>query len=79
MDRYKLASILAAAFGFLSFHCLYNDGWSFDGTWSKLKEMKNRIWPEPHNRSAGWWYAPFGYICAIVSTACWIVAALKPS
>jgi hypothetical protein len=69
------ASVSAALFGFLSFHFLYTDGWSFDGTLSKLKEMRERIYPSAENRTENWWRAPFGYCCAILSTILWIVAA----
>lgn len=77
MNYNKWASIIAAVFGFLSFHFLYSDGWSFDGTWTKLRELKERMWPAKENRVVGWWHGPFGYACAIISTIGWIVAALN--
>lgn len=65
MDFYKWSAIFAAFFGFLSFHFLYSDGWSFDGTLTFMKELKERVWPSKENRINGWWHGPFGYTCAI--------------
>ena len=76
MDCSKSFSILAAILGFVSFHFLYTDGWSFDGTWSKLRELKERICPSPENRPVGWWHAPLGYACAMISMILWVLSTL---
>ena len=72
----KLAGVLAATSGFVSFHFLYSDGWSFDGTWSKLKQLRERMWPSPENRIEGWWHSLVGYVCAFISAVLWIFAIL---
>lgn len=72
-------SIVAAITGFASFHYLFSDGWSFDGTWSKLREIRERLLPSIENRRDGWWAGTLAYVCAIVSAICWIVAAALAS
>lgn len=76
MTSSQWASVFAAIFGFASFHYLFNDGWSFDGTWSKLREIRERIYPSPQNRIDGWWKGTLAYACALASMILWIVAAV---
>ena len=73
----KWLSTFAAVFGFFSFHFLFSDGWSFDGTWSKLREIRERLYPLPENRSDGWWHGTTGYFCAALATIFWIWASWK--
>ena len=77
MNCSQLAAIFASIFGFASFHYLFNDGWGFDGTWSKWRELKERIFPGSQNRNPGWWKGTVAYLCAVISMLLWIFAAIK--
>jgi hypothetical protein len=73
----KWLSTFAAVFGFFSFHFLYSDGWSFDGAWSKWREIRERLYPAKEDRNEGWWHGTTGYFCAVLATVFWIWAAWR--
>ncbi len=61
-------SVLIAILTYLSIHFTYTDGWIYDGTWSILKQIKEKLWPtDPRDRGPGWWKAPLAYVFAVIA------------